>query len=897
MNNSNLLPPINTESTRSFEINHINPVIQVPEENNPLSTSEFLKAISDEAEQLHAKIDPLVQFREEFREIIHYKSSSKNLYMNNGKLDYYQPKSIIGPYSSGIEVAKYFKSRIAAIKNFYNLQPKKHKWRVLKICNSIINGFNEIVKDYNKASYQSFRGEIYTIIQDLETFILTKNEELNTDFEEHHQNNKNKIYDIFQLIEFYAADYPKEVVTTSLSKYYGERLTHFVLNRFMPKQYSTISFNELYQLIFTIATCVQPIDLMWKYKQEEPFGPNFDSLSDLEYKNLLHHFRTSTQGMNLLDYFAIKIELHKFTVDETYLSTYPPESTEEEARINEILVYADMESSKIWHPRQVILMSDVQRYDQLCTLFNDPFNPTLFHPDKYFSFLNVAATCIATLQSCKGNLEAIRMNMNPIINLLEKIHKKCHKIYPPQCYTLYQNHWTTLLGRLKKSLTTPDINLTSYYLSLFTHPFRSKQERLEALDHRAKRQPDEFLSRKVAYWNRYYLESKSFTNKQGELLDKGQLNHRKGSLFLLSNGKKMEVYQIAELIWKEGLLCQIAIPLHFKKIAEEKKAIPLKVIFQGTIDNPLYYQHNKNIPGPGEDIWIRQQTGLVIPEIKKQMALIRSDYLDGYQPTFSVTTVGHSLGGAWTQLFLSYLFSAFELNELSPDWIKYISGHTFNTAGISTNTKERFNGLSSLYPQKNKLYTHSIEKNDLVPLSGQCKIGVDFFKPEIIIFFMQINSHPHNVMKNHCDYLFSWTDNILPMYLLKPKRDQETINKYFSGIGLGWRHLVWHAKHLIDQHPITKTAFTALSIVSLVFGNYFLILAGESALLMGGAAFKIITSTLTETSNSYAKQEITSSASSLYNLAIANWKSFQLLEDSIDYRNNNLAICYQECDK
>jgi hypothetical protein len=867
---------------------------------SPSATEEYegsKKAFTEKAEQLHAHIDPFHKFYLDLLPIIDYKHSDyKILYMNEGKLDLYMPKLPFGSYPSGDEVVQYVTTIIEKIESFHEKQEQQNKWKVLKIARRTLPCLQEIIDNYSDiSSYDKFTNGLQKQYNQLEEWIATSSvssSSLVDDYIEYHYG-----YSIFDLIDIHGDTYPKAVIIKTLKEYYGERLTNFAIDRFLSEEKTTsqlafneeeglcfiedadrISFNQVYGLIFSIATNVKREDLKWKYEKNKKDATSFEKLSAEEIDKLLIYFRCAPDGHNLFDYFGIRISLDKHTVDSAYLEIFPAEDMEEQSRLNEMSVYADIESSKIWHPGQVILMTDIQMFDQLNMIFSHPYNSQLFHSDRYISFLNVAATCIAYLQSFKANKEAIDANLPILIKKLEDIANHAHEMYPDGFIARYKSHLLTLIGKLKDARRDPNINLSNYYLSLFAHPLQNDEDQLKTLKLHRQLQSFEFLARKVAYWNWNYQTNEFFIDDKGKLKNPKQMQHRVGTLFHVSAGTSMELYEVKELIIKDGFCCQLCTPYDTDKYVKSEKPIPIKITFQGTINSPLSTARDFYVKGAGYELWLKEKTKLVIPELRDLMADLRQPYEHGMKPTFCLDYVGHSLGGSDAQNAAAYLSETFLTRNIKSDWISQINVHTFNTAGVPKDTIERFNNNYKHYQDKIGKVTHSIVKNDLVSRSAQCKLGAGFKDLKKVDIMEVSNLGVYNILINHCDYIHSWTDNILPHKKMCCEHDERALKRYLYGMANSWTDLRGHINELVEESPIARIALAIMYIVGISFGNYQFKILGEGVLFMSTAAFATGMTMIHEASDSYTKGQITGSVSEIWDATSSKWYGTQILE-------------------
>lgn len=839
------------------------------------------KIFSKEAEQLHAHIDPFQNFYIKLLPLIHYQCSEYTLlYMNQGKLDYYMPKLPFGKYSTGSEVIDYITEIRSTIDSFYSTQEHSHKWKVLKIARKVLPGLERMINNYpDSSSYSEFVKALRDQMELLQSWITESSEVLSSSIDKYIKSMDN--YTLFDLLAKRGDTYPKSKILKLFKYYYGERLANFAIERFLSEDFGgeeRISYYQLYGLVFVMAANVKREDLKWKYETEGNNSVPFEKLDKIEIDRLLRHFRCAPNGQNLLDYFEVKISFDKHTLDPFYLDIFPAEDEREQSRLNEISLYADIESTKIWHPGHLILMTNLQMFDQLNEIFSKPYNSQLFHSDRYISFLNVAATCIAYLQSFAGNAEAISANLSVVIEKLEDIADHAHEMYPEGFIERYKTYWLTLIGKLKDARTNPKIDLTKYYLSLFAHPLQSEEQRKETLKLHRSLQSYEFLARKAAYWNWNYQSNSFFLDDKGRMKNPNQLTHRIGTLFSLSNGTEMELFEVNNIIVRDGFCCQICIPYQTLKYAEEGTPIPIKLIFQGTINSPLSTQRDRYFKGAGYELWLQEQTKLVLPELRILMANLREFRKGEKKPTFRLDFIGHSLGGSDAQNAASFLSEWLLTRRILEEWIHEINVHTFNTAGVPIETINRFNYNYKPYKEKIGKITHSIVKNDIVSRSAQCKLGVEYEDKSKVEIMEVCNLGVYNIIMNHCNYIHSWTDNILPHKKMCHKLDKHEIHRYLYGIAHSWADLTIHSDELMKGSPLMRIVVAVATIFGFSLGCSQFRILGESVLFMSSAAFATAMEMIRQAGNNYAQGKVTTSLSTIWEAASSNWGEPQILE-------------------
>ncbi|MEM1282850.1 MAG: hypothetical protein AAGG81_04780, partial [Chlamydiota bacterium] len=625
---------------------------------------------------------------------------------------------------------------------------------------------------------------------------LTKKtaEALNKSFDQFIE--KNKTPSCYDLWELPAESYPLEYIKKVFSK--SEWMKPFLVK----DKCGRIPKEVLRDVIIATAARVDK-----KSVEKYLLKQGIKNPSTKTWLETLNCFRQAPNGQSTLDYFKIPICSKTFEVDNQALNERPylkPKTSYGEC---ELSVLADIESSKWWQTSEEVHMSETTLYDHLNTLFQNPFEPQLFHTDKYLSFLTVAATALAYLDTCKQQAEMIKEKILPLILLLEEIATNAHKMYPSNYVEIYKGKWLTLIIQLKNAVLNPSYNTSVYYGTLFAHPDQDITSIEKVPEAHLAMRSSEYLSRKVGYWNRYYLTNNTFLNKEGRLKNNKTLDHRIGTLFSLTGF----LYEVKEIILHDGFVCQICMPVHL----DEKYPIPIKVIYQGTIPNHHSISRDKNPIGPGYGLWKHQGTKL----LDKLHSIILNSKSTTSQPlTFAIEFSGHSLGAADAQNAATY-FSKMLLHDLKlQSLVDKVSVHTFNPAGIPMSSSDNFySNMSSMEGKLDKV-RHSMVKNDIVEISAQSKLGANFKDMSFVDIMEVSNLGVYHIITNHCLYAHSATDTILPHKILGPDNDAHSIHGYLFGATHSWNDLSGHAHDMINAIPIAAIGFNSLYLVGLVYG-------------------------------------------------------------------------------
>lgn len=843
----------------------------------PVHSNQTLK--TDICEQLRVKSDPFLEIEKLLETLINYEQSSYTiLYVKDEELSYYMPYFPYGSYSHGPSVIELIKKKVQQLKDFYVEQPKKYHWKGLKIARKVLNGLEKITENYPKcSSYDPFIEELTLIQTDLKNFITHESQKLNeavTLFLNH-----SKEATIFDLLALSAEYYEKKLLFSVLSRSYGERLVLEVFHLGLEDS-EKIHYEHAYSLLFAIANMVTEKDLRSAYHRSPKKDSHGEEISfdDLEKQDVLKiflSFHQAPNGDHLLNYFEIPFSLDKYEIDDTFIKNFSAKNTQEQNLLNHISIYADILSAKIWNSKQILHMPLVKMYDQL-NLFVDHFkNSQLFHTDRYISFLNIAATAIAYLKSCQHH-EEIQAKLPLIIDLFDEIVDHAEEIYPAGYTEQYKSDWLNLIGHLKDAIRDENKNLDPYFLSLFSHPLQDTQSKLKTLQCREKLQPMEFLARKAAYWNRYFQNQDLYYDQNNVLINPDLLSHRKESLFPIYQNGEMLLYEIADIIVREGFVCQILIPFDKKRHAQNKTFIPIIITFQGTIEHQNSINRDCNLKGAGYDLWQKEKLKLVIPELKKVMTQIKNSY--GHQLQFDLSFVGHSLGGSDAQNALSFLIEAFKRRNIEAAYIQHIFLYTFHTAGVPNDTLIRFNQNVGDYLEKIQMLSHTIVKNDIVSKTCQGKLGKDFPEKDKISILEISNRGCFYVTMNHCDYVHAWANNILPHKLLDPVKDKNSIQKYLKGMTHSWTDLKEHTTDLISSSPAAQIATGIITGTGLLFANFYLALAAQNLMHLSGGYLRGGINIASSAGDSYTKNLLQESVCDIWEAFTKKWYGTQIRE-------------------
>jgi hypothetical protein len=762
--------------------------------------AEILEITTD----IHTKNDPYLIIRDQLKPIIDYQTTRKLLYVKDSALEEYFPLCPIGPYTYADEVVKCIDSQIFSLIAYIDQLGDTDKWIALRLASEVINGLTVMIEDYSHShTYQAFMEQLTITKNFLAKSINKISLKLNESIESLTEQQTN--YSIFDLWELPAESYPQKLLNDCVEWFQHSTLIQSFL---IKNADGRVPKEALRDEIIAVATTVTKQDVDQILIQQGLYDVPIE-----KWNNTLQEFRHSPSGQSFIEYFQLPISYDKFEIDDSALDQRPYLKSASPQGQCETAVLTDIEAAQLWDSKRQVYMSKTEMYDQLNTLFQNPYEPQLFHTDKYLSFLTVAATSLAYLESCQRQPDEIQHKIQPLIFLLEDITDHAHKMYPKKYVETYKSEWLTLIAQLKMALQNADVDCSSYYIGLFAHPDQNGLLKKKALATHTALQPSEYLARKVGYWNQYYLTDPAFIDDKGRLNDTDTISNRIGTIFPLSVDQEIIPYTIKKLQIYDGYVCQICMPLFF----DETKPIPIKIVYQGTIPNRQSEKRDTNPIGPGYGLWKENGTSL----LKELIELIEetSATLDDTH-SYAIEFCGHSLGASDAQNGAATFSNLLVNDSALKDVIHQVDVHTFNPAGIPESSSNQF--YTNMVAVKEKLgkIRHSMVKNDVVEISAQNKLGANFTDFSHLEIMEISNLGVYHIVTNHCLYAHSATDTILPHKLLDPKNDEDAhaIHSYLFGITHGWKDLTNHAHDMIENSPITKIAFNSLYLVGIVFG-------------------------------------------------------------------------------
>lgn len=771
--------------------------------------------------QLSKKSRVEALYREELTPIINYKPTRELLYVNNGMLAYRVPMFYYGSYTDGFEVIKYISDELILLTSAYERLDIQSKWRGIRLGEQIIKGLNLISVDYGFGEcYKEFRVSLQSEIESISEIVDKEKVNLNRSL-----NSFKGVNEACNLVDLYALpaeSYPLNMILEIILERYGIRLRNVVLNKYLKServgniQNDTIPKEELRDIIICIATNVNLLDIMQKYQEILDTKKDFNQLTDIEIDKALSFYRKTSDGRSLIGYFSIPISSKDFTVTENYLKSNPQSTLNGFNQLYETFVLADIESVRMWHDETWCYMPRLEMFDCLQTFFNTPLRSIgqVFHTDRYLSFLTAAATIIAYIEDCKEQNDELSVKINPLIYFIEDITTHCSDIYQQGFMEKYKELWLTLITHLKSVVNDSSYSLKAYYISLFAHPLQNSKQKKKALEVHQLLQGSEFLARKVAYWNRYYLSSKIHL----ESIERaGFEDIRSGTLFHLPESGKQVLYEINSVIMESGFVCQMALPISIHLSANMER-VPVKIIFQGTIGTEESILRDKNPIGPGYGLWKNKGFELIENSLQSIQRKIRR-----LQPKakLDIEFVGHSLGGADAQNAASVFLEKVNKKASILTGINSIVVHTFNSAGIPEESAKLFNFSCLQLGLENIKIRHSLVQDDIVEDSGQAKLG-HLFPFENKVDLMEIsNLGVYHAAANHCFYGHALTKTVVPHKILDQSKDAKAIHAYLIGGTHSWKDLRTHTHDIIERRPSLMIAYSSLSLVSTAFKSVY----------------------------------------------------------------------------
>lgn len=848
-----------------YQLNEINEINEVEAPETFIDESYRTKIFSDSIVQLQLNLDSIHELFKSLISIINYVPCDYQLlYVKNDELCYYTPKSYYGSYFYGNEVLIFIENKIETIFQVFEEIELSKKWKVLKIISQTLEGLQKIIDNYSiNSTYKSFVDGLKFIYDNLSQFVSEQKDDLNKPLNLFLQQGLLP-KDYFHLLSFYAFSYPKSLIIKILSENYCPRL---VLEIFKDHEDEFILHENAYKILFSIATLVTKEDLEWHYNQLQNENKNFNELSINELHLLLKHYRYSLEGFNLLEYFHIPITSDKFNIDPIFLEMNRSKNIFEENLMCEINVYCDLMSYVIWQPCELVHISPVQMYDHLNRFFESPLNPHLFHTDRYINFLTVATAIFSYYKYSKNEEERIE-RFNTIIEQIKLVLKNCNEIYPNDTEK-YKFCWNRLLGELNNSIRNPNYDLGPYYKSLITHPLEEDANKDETLKYYSLLQPYEFLGRRIAYWNRYYQESNFYVDSSNKLKDISHITQRVGTLIYLPNTHN--ILEINKIIFREGFICQIA--LGCKK---ESNLLEIYFLFQGTIENDHSKKRDYFLKGAGYDLWQQEKGNLLLDEL---IPLINDLNKNG-NLQFKLHFIGHSLGGSDAQNALSFLGEAFVASEIDKNLINEINMHTFNSAGVPKDTIDRFNLNFKNYAYKICHLTHSIVKHDLVSKSNDGKLGLHFKESDKVKIIEVSNLGLYYFINNHCDYIYSCTNNILPHRILDHKNEQHNklIEKYLYGAIYSWTNLGIHLQDIKNSNPYLKAISSLVMFATFSYLNAQLTPISQTIIYSAGSLSQGGVGMLRSAGDNYTRNHMKGAIGEIQEAAYRSWYGSQILE-------------------
>lgn len=766
-------------------------LLMIEEEGPPVfavSEKEFKEeSINNARDEIYGELFALVEELESFSvlemqlaPVISYKPTYSYLYADaEGNLSYAKTSG----WFNEKKVVAAIRSLVTKLNDFFNSN-NKDNWKAVRLASKMVEGLNTIIDDY--ASYPTFVASLMAIREECEEFFfeLALIDPLSLPTLPHLFTTR---FESCQMKPF----------LDRIEQDYGERLAIFIKKFCISDRNApTIKRETIQGCLMALASNVKKEDLT----KDRPF----------------EYFRRAPDGRSLIDFFDIPLCPETFSIDPVYLNAFPSSTIEEQTLINEMCVLADIESAERWQPSTHFFISPLRLLNQLHVFFVSPTNATLFHSDKYLSFLTVATTCLAYLQSCNNNSEAIKHKISPLISLIDTIIETHGSTMYKKETAKYIEKWIKLKNTLAAATVDPLFDCMPYYRSLSAHPHLSKGRKQELYRSHQQVQASEFLARKVGYWNEYYLKNPTYIDAQGLITKHTHCDFRKGTLFHLSEKEETILYEVTDVLHEPGFVCQICAPVSISGDVENPPMnIPIKLIFQGTIPNSLSKKRDLNAKGPGYKLWDEKGGPLFLDALKKVMV----SFLEVFpQTTFAIEFTGHSLGGADAQNGAALLMELYSetVNQTYFQYflpkIRSINIHTFNPAGIPLVTNARYQAAAKIAPLT--IVRHHFVQMDAVSITGQVQLGAGSLDADSIEITECYNLGL-SILGKHCLYAHACTDTIIPRKILDLREDEKDVEKYLYGIRHSWSDLSTHAHRIIKERPIINIAYNSLYIIGI----------------------------------------------------------------------------------
>jgi len=696
------------------------------------------------------------------------------------------------------------------------------KRHLLKLSSVLAEKLELIIEDY--AGYPAFSGKIKCLAAALNTSedaISCKNAE-----------------SPFALLKSGSAFYVASDVKALFSNYYGSRISEILFHDYVSPIGNALSAERVQDLVIAAAVEVRKEDLI---------------LHSLDY------FRKGPDGQSLFDYFQIPISSKDYSVSEEFVNWQLLGASENEKkslafnrRLNAYKILADLEAGRYWSSENGVQMSDLEVNDRIYSFYSDPFNPQLFHTDRYRSFLHVAAAAVAYVEQCRGHQELMRARIKPFINLIDKVIEKSESIYPKEFKGRYQDCWQQLRLHLSFACANADYTLSRYYRYLHVHPLQETEQQAAASSLFEELQPDEFLARKIAYLQRHILENSIFLEE-----DLDEIMRLKGVLFRLPEDNEMKLYTIEAIYYEAGFVCHACTPT-----ASSEQTPLMKLLFQGTIDHSSSKHRDLDLEGPGYRFW-------------KEGGYEKLLEAFGIDQTRAIRAIGHSLGASDAQNFI--VKHASSLLESRP--IRSFSASTFNAAGIPKCALEEFNSAYERAAVKKACgtITHAFVKGDIVERSASDKLSDALSVEKRTLQMLEANDlGAFHVIANHCNFIYCHNGTIRPYRYLT---DGDGSMHYLHGMTHSFADLSRQSSEILKRYPIARIAVDSSVILGASFlGSEVKRDLGSIARAASGPLVNQTLSYLQGGRQAVVSDEVKTRISDIWKASMQLWHGRQILE-------------------
>ncbi|NGX43603.1 MAG: hypothetical protein K940chlam7_01901 [Chlamydiae bacterium] len=520
--------------------------------------------------------------------------------------------------------------------------------------------------------------------------------------------------------------------------------------------------------------------------------------ADLREGRTLENFRCDPAGKSLLERFQIPLSWGKLTVDEAYLKAMDESTEAASNRKIALQTLADLESTQLWQPQRRVRMERLEALNILGKFLKNSSKAALTHWDPYFDFLDIAAACFSLVQ--EGGEDGKKL-LPALLDAVTWRKGKAGVIYRGEFADNYARVWERLGAFLEKRYRGEDVDVSTHLHKVFEHPFQSKGAKADLAELYPRMASAEFLARKCAYWNKYFLENKRYLDESGNIHDERYRTLREGTLFTLLG----ELYEVKKVVMEGGgFVMQICMPVHTDRYTREGSSIPLKLVFQGTIGHKASFGRDKNITWPGGPLWKEKGYNLIRNALEEVLKIHPKAH-------FAIETAGHSLGGADAQEAAKKIIS---MDHLRPH-IALLDVTTYNAAGITDETAKQFSLVVNSEPRLLGRVIHSLVDGDVVQSSGCTHLGdgvEDAHKVQLIQILNDCRSKStvHDAEAKHCDLVYARGPRIYATRMVDPRVDRAIVDFYQKRLG---RDFLNHADKTLRRGAKTNALLRAGQLV------------------------------------------------------------------------------------